>query len=367
MNKRWDSLTKILKLVLLVSLIFGIAAGTASAFSFRGYTYDVNKSALNNTTVIIEEYSLGPGSPPILIANYSNSSNMSGYFNIKNIPDNVTSSYNIILRHFNGTTLDYIGQSLPVFPYNMILSLAMDPKPINFNLRNGGTINITAINETGVRKNFRYTVKDKKLGYPVADNFGNEVSGAVLYVPANRNYSIMIYPNQSFPISYDLDNLTTSNNYIDVTFNTSVTLRRVIGHVNLSDGSDHFSDLKIIAYLMEPGNMISQDHPLPYNMSAMKCSPICESDIYNPASGNYNISLPGAAMNANLLLFATAYNSTSGNYSGSFRTILLNYSNSPVTGFNFSLQQLLGTQSIISLNNASIMGPPGLTNITTKK
>ena len=252
----------------------------------------------------------------------------------------------------------------------MFITLTMGPNPMNFNLRNGGTINITAFNETGARKNFRYMVKDKKLGYPVAENFDNEVSGAVLYVPANRNYSIMIFPNQSFPVSYDLDNLTTSNNYINVTFNTSTTLRRVTGNVNLSDGSDNFSDLKIIAYLMEPGNMISQDHPLPYNMSAMKCPfgpPSCQSDIYDPATGNYNISLPGAVMNAKLLLFATTYNSTSGNYSGSFRTITLGYSNSPVTGFNFSLQQLLGTQAIITLNNASIMGPPGLMNITTRK
>jgi len=47
-----DSLPEVLKYVLLTLLIFGVAAGTASAFSFRGYTWDVNKSALNNLTLL---------------------------------------------------------------------------------------------------------------------------------------------------------------------------------------------------------------------------------------------------------------------------------------------------------------------------
>ncbi len=114
--------------------------------------------------------------------------------------------------------------------------------------------------------------------------------------------------------------------------------------------------------------MIFQDHPMPYNMSAWNW-PIPESDIYNATTGEYNITLPGAKMTANILLFATAYNSSTGYY-GAFRNISLNYSNTTVPNFNFTLQTLLGTPTIISLNNASgggPGGPPGTTNVTTNK
>jgi hypothetical protein len=245
--------------------------------------------------------------------------------------------------------------------------------PIDFYLRPGGTINITAVNISGVNTTFKYQVKDTRLGYSIASNFTTEVSQAIIYVPANRNYSIMIYPNQSFPVSYDLNNLTTyTDYYANITFNTSNTLRRVTGYANLSDGTSNFTDLKIVAYLMEPGNMIFQDHPMPYNMSAWApCpGPTCGSDAYNATTGQYNITLPGAQMTANILLFAAAYNSTNGGYYGAFRNISLNYSNDPYLNFNFTLQTLLGSITNISLNNASgggPGGPPGITNVTTKK
>ncbi len=106
-------------------------------------------------------------------------------------------------------------------------------------------------------------------------------------------------------------------------------------------------------------------------MSAWNCSigpGSCSSDTYNPATGEYNITLPGAAMNANILMFATAKNGS--DYYGAFKNISLNYSNTPVTDFNFSLQQLLGTETNISVDNA--LGPdnfmePGRINITTSK
>ncbi|MCZ7406275.1 MAG: hypothetical protein O8C67_15295, partial [Candidatus Methanoperedens sp.] len=364
--------SKVVISLLSVLLLFGMMAGTASAFNFQGHTYNETQSPLNNTNASIEVYSFGQQGPQ-LITTYNNLSNSTGYFNVSGITENPSYFYKIVLTHFNTTnnTLDYIGQSLPEFPYNQTLQLT--GTPTDFYLRPGGTINISAANATSPNT-FRYQVKDTRLGYPIASNFTAEVSNAVVYVPANRNYSIMIYPNQSFPVSYDLNNLTTfTDNYANITFNTSNLLRRVTGYANLSGGSANFTDLKIVAYLMEPGNMIFQDHPMPYNMSAWNCAgPFqtnCESDIYDPVNGTFNITLPGAQMNANILLFATAYNGTSGNYYGAFRNISLDYSNTTQSNFNFTLQTLLGSPTIISLNNASggPGGPPGTTNVTTKK
>lgn len=347
--------------ILLVSLLFFFTlAGPVSALDFPGYTYDVNKSALENTIVTIEEYDFSFTK----IAEHTNSSNASGYFNVTGIT-NTTSFYKIVIKHFNGSNLDYIGQSLPEFPYQMIEELTFG-NPMDFYLKEGGTINITANNGSSP-VNFSYMIKDTKLGYPIKENFNSEVPNATIHVPAGRNYSIMIYPNESFPVSYDLNNLSEyDNNYANITFNTSNTLRTVSGYANLSNGISNFSNLNIIAYLMEPGDMVFQDHPLPYNMSAW-CQGTCNADSYNASNGSYSITLPGAAMTANILLFATAYNSTTDEYYGAFRNISLNYSNDPVTNFNFTTQQLLGDVTNITLQSADFQGGPGQVNVTTKK
>lgn len=357
--------------VLLGLLLSIVAAGAADAFYFSGHTYDVAKTPLNNTNVTIEEYNFTMGGPPQIVATYYGTSNATGYFNVSGMADNISDNYKITIKHFNdGGFLDYIGQSLPAFPYFEISHLTSSG-PVDFYLRPGGTINITAINESGIDQSFRYQVKDTKLGYPIAENWNDEVTSATIYVPAERNYSIMIYPNQSFPVSYDLSGLIDDpNHYASIRFDTSNLLRRVTGYAKFGDSAD-FDDLRIIAYLMEPGNMVFQDYPLPYNMSAWACPTgpgSCSSDTYNPVTGEYNITLPGAAMNANILMFVTARNASG--YYGAFRNISLDYSNISVTNFNFSLQQLLGTAANISIDNAK--GPdnfmePDRINITTKK
>ncbi len=246
-----NSLEGTVYFVLLGLLLSVVAAGAADAFYFRGYTYNETNATLNNTNVTIEVYQMA-GGPPTLVGSYSNLSNESGYFNVS-----VTQSspqayfYKPILKHFNGTTLDYIGQSLPQFPYQMISMLTVD-SPMNFYLRKGGTININATNGTA-SKQFRYMIKDTRLGYPIAENFSVEVENVNnIYVPLERSYSIMIFPNQSLPISYDLNNLSTSpNNTANITFNTSIRLKRVSGYANLSNGSTNFNNLTTIAYLME--------------------------------------------------------------------------------------------------------------------
>ncbi len=212
-----NSLGRIVNYMLPTLLGFMVLAQTAGAiaptFYIQGYTYDETGSPLNNTNVTIEIYQMG-GGPPMQVPGSPKyaSSNETGYFNATNIPEDPSDFYRIILKHFNDTNLDYIGQQLPMFPFMETYSLSWGP-PINFYLRPGGTINITAINETGASQSFKYQVKDTKLGYPIAENWDTEVTSATVYVPAHRNYSIMIYPNQSFPVSYDLNNLTSYSNY----------------------------------------------------------------------------------------------------------------------------------------------------------
>lgn len=359
--------------LLLSFMFFLMAAGTASAgFSFRGYTYNETNVALNNTNVSIEIYLMGGQQGPSLVGTNYTSSNATGYFNlsINGSLDSQQYFYKPVIKHFanNATsgTLDWIGQSLPQFPQQMIAYLTAS-SPMNFYLRKGGTIYINATNGSS-NIAFKYMIKDTRLGYPITENFNVEqLNVGPLHVPSERNYSIMIFPNQSLPISYDLNNLT---NYTDsnatVTFNTTIRPRWVTGYANLSNGVSNFTNLSIIAYLMEPGDIIGKDRPMPSNMSAFRQPQ--ESDTYNATNGSYNITLPGSAQGsgANILLFAAAY-SSSGDvvYYGAFRNITMNYSASDVQNFNFTLHPLLGRTENISVNNMGTQGP-NTQNITTK-
>ncbi len=372
------SIGNILYSLLLAFLLLGMTAGTAdAAFYFRGYTYNETNVTLNNTNVSIEIYTMGGQQGPSLVSTVYNSSDTTGYFNVS-VPDALDSNqyfYKPVIKHFanNATsgTLDWIGQALPQFPQQMISTLTVS-SAMNFYLRKGGTININATNGSS-NIAFKYMIKDTRVSYGVSENFNVEQENVNnIYVPLERNYSIMIFPNQSLPISYNLNNLSSyTNNTANITFNTSMRPRWVNGYANLSNGVSNFTSLSLIAYLMEPGDIIGKDRPMPYNMSAFRNMPPSSyfSDTYNATNGSYNITLPGSAQGdgANILLFAAAYSSSGDvQYYGAFRNITMNYSVSDVQNFNFTLYQLLGRTENISVNNVGVQGQQSTQNITTK-
>lgn len=86
---RSDSLDfkKILTSAMLGLLLFGLTAGSADAFNFRGYTYNETNATLGSTNVSMEVYQMGPQGPQLLNTFY-NTSNATGYFNVS-----VTGSY----------------------------------------------------------------------------------------------------------------------------------------------------------------------------------------------------------------------------------------------------------------------------------
>ncbi|MDD5474293.1 MAG: PGF-pre-PGF domain-containing protein [Candidatus Methanoperedens sp.] len=367
----------ILYSLLLAFLLLGMTAGTADAvFPFKGYTYNETNVPLNNTNVSIEIYTMGGQQGPSLVGINYTSSNASGYFELAvNDPfDRGEYMYKPVLKHFTNNestgTLDYIGQSLPQFPHDMISHLTQD-SPMNFYLRKGGTINIRAFNETSSPVAFKYMIKDTRLGYPITENFNVEqVNVNNIYVPSERNYSIMIFPNRSLPVSYDLNNLSSyTNSNATITFNTSIRPRWVFGYA-LNNNAAGFENLNIIPYLMEPGDIIGKDRPMPSNMSAFRQPSEWRSDNYTPSLGYYNITLPGSAQGsgANILLFATAYNmSGDRKYYGAFRNITMNYSASNVENFNFTMWELIGNVENISVNNMGIQDQDNAQNITTKQ
>ncbi len=346
-------------LFLSVFLLFSVSSVSAS-FNFTGVVYNLTGSALNATNVSLYIYQQPSLSPTLIVSTLSNAS---GHFNLTVNDTYSTNAYSFrpIIKKYNsnGVDVDWVGQTLPDFPYNEFNNLGA----VNFYLYPAVTLNLTAINETGGAITFHYMVKDTKFGYPLAASFDSSmVTSAVLSFPSTRNYSVMIYPNSSFPSGYDLNNMSANNTYqtssgghIDLVFNTTNTLRRVSGNMSISSAVN-FTSIVVVPYLFESGGMASLDHPFPYNMSSW----LGETDIYNATSGSYNISLPGAVMNVQLLLFVTAVKD--GVYYGSFRNITLGYSNTEVTGFNFDLKPLMGSSANITLEAMN-----GNVAVTTKK
>ena len=340
---------------------------TVSSFKFNGTIKDENGNALNASNVNITIRSMDGWR---IVGYASTTTNASGWFNLT-VPD-LTNQWvhEPSFTHLNGSFIDFKSKSLPAFPSEMTQELA----GAIFYLAPAGTINITAINSTGNRISFRYQVKDTKLGYPIAANFDTSVSEAVVYVPRNRNYSVMIYPDQSMPVSYDWNNFSSplsytfgisSYNYsiytLNKQFNTTAIMKRVSGYINYS-GINGWSEFTVVPYLLEPGNMVHAEYgDLPYNLSSFNGG----TDVHNLTSGFYNISLPGTAESSTVVLFATARNGSQ--YIGGFRNISLTTGSPAETTLNFStMSGLFGSASNISMEKM-VQGPPEYINITTAK
>lgn len=333
-------------IIFVFSILF--AVNFVSAWEFNGTVYDINGTTLNNAiiNITIRNQSFG------IVGYNSTYSNETGWFNLT-VSNNENWLYQPVITHFQDNVtdlsmpIDFIGQSLPAFPYQEI-STGLS---INFYLREAGTINLTAINGTGSSKTFQYQIKDVALGYPIAESW-SYVSQAVVYVPRNRNYSIMIYPNESLPVSFDWNNFSSTQNYdftynsnynvinhtLNKQFNCSETLEWVNGYINVTniEGWDEFT---VVPFILEPGNMIyvGDNAAMPYNMSAWRMNESGSNlwtDDYTLSTGFYNITLPAPAESATYLLFATARNGTS--YYGQYLNVSLSYGESlSETNFTF--------------------------------
>ncbi|RLE68146.1 MAG: hypothetical protein DRJ45_08395, partial [Thermoprotei archaeon] len=330
---------------------------TNETFDFYGVTYYPNGTKMNGTNVTIEIYQLPPYQGPSLVDSLSCLSDENGTFNLSNIMYHDTLLYKPIIRHFNGTALDYIGPSLPMLLARDFRNLG----EVKFYLKPGATLNITAVNATNSSKTFNYMIKDTKLGYPVAEYFTPNpelaVSQAIVYVPADRNYSIMIYPFDSFPMSYDLSSLSGKPEQRDIKFNCTQEWKWVSGYAKYN-GSANFTNLTIIAYLLEPGNMVSKEHPLPLNMGLWREQP--KNDTIDATTGFFNITLPATPNGMKLLLFANA--EKNGTYYGGFKNITLTIGGNDTT-INFTLHELVGTNSILKVEKAD----GEIVNISTKE
>ena len=357
---------KILKIVVFAMFLLSFALAV-NARTFSGYTYNITEGALNNTNVTIGIWN-DETAEPSLNTSFSNLSNASGYWSL-NVDDSLLiegKSVKFIPRHYSGVYVDYIGGVLNPFPQDDITML--NTSAINFYLKEAATINISAVNVSGGAVNFSYMVKDVKLGFPIESEWITPVYHKVIYLPADRNYSIEIFPSQAMPVYYNLNNLSdySTPKIVNITFNTTTSPVRVTGRFNLSNGTGTFDEMNIINYLLEPGDMVFAGEAMPYNISAWDCGQTgCKNDLYNITSGEYNISLQGTAMSSKVLMFAIA--KLGNTYYGAFRNISPTIAGGDINGFNFTLYKLLGTPTNITLNKAVSTEAGGTINVTASK
>src|SRR3989338_7629815 len=185
---------------LIFVLLFSLGV---EAFEFNGTVRDVYGNALNNSLVNITIRN-----PDFSVFGYnSTNANASGWFNLT-VKDVSGAFYEVGLTWTNTTTnaAQWVGQNMPAFPSQALQEIA----GTTYYLREAGTINVTAVNQSGSAVSFRYQIKDQKLGYPVAANFDSLVTSAQVVLPRDRNYSVMIYPDASMPVSFNWNNFTAS-------------------------------------------------------------------------------------------------------------------------------------------------------------
>ncbi|MBI2047333.1 hypothetical protein HYT26_04205 [Candidatus Pacearchaeota archaeon] len=364
-------------LIFAAFLIFAFSINLASAiFQFNGTATDENGIPLNNSVVNITIRTMAGWT---VVNTNSTTTNASGWFNLSVDNSSALYIYEISITHKNLTWLgnntnsavDFISKTIPPFPTMMIQIMA----GANFYLTPAGTINISAFNSSQQSVTFNYQIKDTKLGYPIASNFDSYVSEAVVYVPSGRNYSIMMYPNQSMPVNLNWNNFSTTSSYnltlnstynattktLIKKFNLTLSMTRVFGFfnysVNMAGNISSWNNLTVVPYLMEPGSMVhAQFGAMPYDLS----SAVGQSDVYDMTRGFFNISLPATAETSDILLFASAMNGSL--LYGGFANISLPYGTLN-RSINFTVFGLFGSQSNITMNTLTGTNR----NITTAK
>ncbi|MBT4935300.1 PGF-pre-PGF domain-containing protein [Candidatus Woesearchaeota archaeon] len=353
---------------------------SVSALEFNGTTYNSTGSVLGNVLVNLTVYQFTASGPTFVGAN-ATYSNASGWFNLSVSEDAGYMYKPVLSANTSSTSIDYVGQSLPTLPHSEFSSISN----VNFFMQPGATINITVINSTNDWINFSYVVKDVLLGYEVASGENNIQTGIVINVPRNRNYSIMIYPddndpNNFVPSSYTWNNFSEASSYnlsttnlswynnetftLHKQFNVTEQYAWISGWINYTNNSDgvpyaSWDEFKIAVYALEAGSIVYRSAgTLPFNTSSWR-SGTSKSDTYDATTGWFNITLPYIdSETVQYLLFAGVRNGSE--YLGGYRNITVS---ADLQGFNFTLYGLLGNETNLSLSSP---GSGDAANVSTK-
>lgn len=330
---------------------------------FNGTTYDSTGAILGNSSVNVSYYTLGATGMTYVGARHVWSNNNTGWFSL-NLTTNSSWYYKYDVKYWNATNnvVDKVSKPAMYLTYSFMNNLT----DMKYYLYDAGIINVTVLNTVGNYITYGYQVRDQDLSFEIQSSANSLTNETTIYVPKDRNYSVMIWPVTGsavnfVPYSFDV-NFSSTVNYnitqyndgtalswynaslktVYKTFNTTQSQARVYGYVNCTNAGS-FSDLSIVPYVLQPGNMLDiSNGVLPYNASGWWS----ESDAVDKTAGSFNISLPYSVNeDVSYMLFFSAKNGST--YYGAWQNVT-SLNSSSLNLSTISLEGLFGNTTFIN-------------------
>ncbi|MFC1741965.1 beta strand repeat-containing protein, partial [Nanoarchaeota archaeon] len=311
-------------------------------FEFNGTVYNSDGTETlsgANISVHMHNDSVYPPNP---LWTYNTTTNGTGWFNMT-LPGAYawTPRYSTTVFLENGTHI-YVAKPLPDLYVDEFMSLS----PINFYLKEAAKLNITVKNETGGIVPFNYQVKDVALGVIIIDEFDETVNQSSVYVQADRNYSVMVYPELTMPRSMPVSSLA-AHGVVDVEFNTSESFVWVSGYAKRQNGTAAFDSLYVIPILLEAGDTVLMEvSPMPQDMSYWRGG--ADEDQFNGTSGLFDMTLqgvPSPGIDMVLMVVAEDWSGDGEEYIA-YRNLSLLYGQGDVEDFNFTMIPQVGEANV---------------------
>ena len=318
-----NKINLISSLLLLSALFILLISSSANAFQWVGQVKNgFNGTNVQNATINVSLISFGPQGEQTLNS-WQTYSNFTGHFVLNITNESQTDMFKATIILYDPSAAGnafLVGPILPTFPKFVFTPTCGGPGnafcfggELNNSvlyLQNASTIYITAYN-LSQNITFQGLLFDKKLGFPVEMFFQANITNKTLYVPATRNYTLVIMnpegriPPRSFDIT--LANISAVQGSRMVRHeNLSTVLVNLYGQL-LVTGNTSKPDYKQIVKYIAVAGMIP-------TFARMPSFP---TDVLN-STGFYNISLLGP----NIDFLIVTYANDSAYYAG-FQNISL--------------------------------------------
>lgn len=332
---------------LLIVVMMLLCSFSASAFIWVGYIKNSTGQFVGGANVSVKSYNPANFDTPQTI--YSNLTNSSGYFQVTvaETPGYLYQPY--IIQYSGGLALE-MGPSLPIFDVSMFQYAGLNRTTIH--TQEAVSLNVTMFQfiKTNIT-NFSGDITDADKGYFI-QNF-RDVNGTMLYLPANRNYTISIYNMNGPPRAYTINNISSysSPKRIDFLENISSSFFSLTGYAIVTENSTPTVNFTGFYYYDFVGNHVFLDS---------NPHPMFEGDNIDSRTGFYNLSLP----NGIPFLLAVYANDSQRHYEG-----FLNVTMTQDIELNATLHTLAGTykrnSDVINTSTVTILVTDASTGAST--
>jgi hypothetical protein len=244
------------RLFILGGFIFLLLISFASAFDFTGYVKDTDGvTPVENVNVtLFDPFNSIEGEP------WGGLTDSNGFFNVSGVNDSQQAVYMVVM-YSNDTNYSNlrVGPMVPpmrkdeFYPGRPSRGGNISLNNLNWTLREGALINITAFNQTG-DISLGGEVKDKKIDWPLAGWYEQTdfVLNGLVYVPRERNYTATIWANKTPPRGYFISEGNVSDGIHQLRVNTSTTMVNISGFLENITAGNQFA--RIRAYWLIGGD-----------------------------------------------------------------------------------------------------------------